>query len=348
MSSSIQASRWRGARVLLGGGLLSLGLFLLTLALGPAELPLQEILAVFSGGGSEVARTVLLELRLPRALTALLVGVALGLSGLQMQAVFRNALADPWILGVSSGASLGVAVAVLAGGGAGTLFGIPGLFGTLGVVGAATLGAMLVVAVMLRMAYRVRDAVVLLVLGVVLSAVLGAVVTTLVYLADRERTRAFVEWGFGSFARTTLEDTLLLAMVVVIGLVLAVIAIRSLDALLLGESYAETLGVDTKRARLLILSSASLLAAGAVAFAGPIGFLGIAIPHTARAVTASQRHRALVPATLVLGAAFGLACGLLAEAPASGVALPVQAAAALVGGPVVFWVLLRLRSELMP
>jgi iron complex transport system permease protein len=319
---------------------------LLTLLWGSAQVPAGEVLRILLGQESQPAwESIVLRLRLPRALAAVLIGASLGLAGLELQTLFRNPLAEPFVLGVSAGASLGVAAMVLAGGGALDLFGVPGLLGGLGMVGAAALGAGAILALMLVVASRVSEVSVVLVLGVVLAAIVGALVTVLVFLADPERTRAFVEWGFGSFARVTLEDLAVLAPVLGLGVALALFSIKDLNALLLGESYARTLGIAVPTARLKILLSASLLAAGTVAFAGPIGFLGIAVPHLARGLFASADHRRLVPATLLLGALFGLGCGLLAELPGSATLFPVNAATALLCGPMVFWVLLRLARE---
>lgn len=321
-------------------------LLLLTLLWGSVSVPSREVVRILLGEESQPAwESIVLQLRLPRALAAALIGAALGLAGLEMQTVFRNPLAEPFILGVSAGASLGVAMVVLAGGGALDLFGVRGLLGALGMVGAAAVGAGVILALMLLVSSRVAEVSVVLVLGVVLAAIVGALVTLLVFFADPERTRAFVEWGFGSFARVTLEDLGILAPILGLGAGLAALSIKDLNALLLGEGYARTLGISIPAARLRILGSASLLSAATVAFAGPIGFLGIAVPHLARGLFATADHRVLLPATLLFGALFGLGCGLLAELPGSATLFPVNAATALLCGPVVFWVLLRLARE---
>lgn len=328
-------------RVVLGASVAAgIALFVLSLLLGSAELPARSVWQALFGHGDDAARVIVTELRVPRALAAWLVGAALAVSGLQMQTVFRNALADPYLLGLSAGASLGVACALLFGGavaGSGWLL-----------VGAAALGAALVAIFMVALAARIEDAVLLLVLGVVVAAMLGALVMALVFFADPMRTRAYVEWGFGSFARVTARDLRVLVPAVIAGLGLAWWSRPALDALLLGERYARSLGIEPRRARVAILGSASLLAGATVALAGPIGFLGIAVPHVARALVGAADHRRLLPASCLLGGAFGLACGLFAELPGSAAQFPVNAASALLCGPFVFWVLWRLRRELQP
>jgi iron complex transport system permease protein len=320
-------------------------LILVTLAWGTVGVPVDEVVRIVLGrsAGEDTWHTIVMDLRLPRAITAALVGAALGVSGLLMQTVFRNALADPFILGISSGASLGVAVVIFTGAGASTLFTLGGLLGNGTLVVAAALGAAAVLALMLVLSAWTRDPMLVLLLGVIVGALLQGVVTIFVYFADQARTRAFVDWGFGSFQRVTWQEMPVFTVAILAGLVVAATATKPLNALLLGDRYARSMGVSVGRARLVILASASVLAGTVVAYAGPIAFLGIAIPHIARAVFASSDHRVLVPASILIGAALALLCGLLAEMPGTTVSLPVNAAAALVGTPVVLWVLLRIR-----
>ncbi len=326
-------------------GVLCIVLFLATLALGTVDIPVLQVLTILLGGEAEQPawRTIVMDLRLPRALTAVLCGAALAISGLQMQTVFRNPLADPFILGVSAGAGLGVALVIFTGAGATAAFAAGGLLGNSSIVVAAASGAAVVLAIMLMVSAWARDPVVTLIVGVVLGAFINAVVTVFIYFADDARTRAFIDWGFGSFQRLTWSELLVFIPVVVTGLLLSVATTKQLNALLLGENYARTMGVSVGTARAAILATSALMAGTVVAYAGPIGFLGIAVPHIARGLLGTSDHRRLMPATILGGAAVGLACGLVAELPRTTLSLPLNAATALFGAPIVLWVLFRIR-----
>ena len=353
----IEGARSRGRTRALFAFSLLIFVFLLavlvSLSWSSVRLPLDEVARVLLGREAErdAWTTIILDVRLPRVITATLVGIALGLAGLQMQAVFRNPLASPYTLGVVSGASLGAALVIIV---------LPGLtvglyrdtatasavaqaISGVGLVIGASLGAGTVLLAMLVVASVVRDMVIVLLLGVVLSALIGALVTVLVFFADPNQTRLFVEWGFGSFHRVRWDDVTLFALAVGIGAVVAALSMKQLNALLMGENYARSMGLNVRRARTLTLTSASILAGAVVAFAGPIAFLGIAIPHITRGIFGSADHRILVPGSALTGASVALGCGLLAEMPNSNLTLPVNAATAIVGGPIAFWVLLRMR-----
>ncbi len=318
-----------------------------SLSWSSVSIPVDQVVTVLIGGEAEKRswQTIVMDIRLPRVLTAMMVGTALGLAGLQMQTVFRNPLASPFTLGVSSGASLGVALVILVSPTSADIFsGVGGSFFTnLGTVAGAALGAAAVLSVMLVVASRVRDMVVVLLLGVVMAALIGAVVTILIFFANEQQTREFVEWGLGSFNRVRWGEMPYMSSSIGVALILAVLTIKPLNALLLGDNYAQSMGLNVKWARVVIMGSASLMAGAVVAYAGPIGFLGIAIPHIARGVFGTSDHRILVPGSVLVGIAIALACGILAELPNSSLNLPINAATALFGGPVAIWVLLKAR-----
>ncbi len=326
---------------------LAIAAVMASLSWSSVSIPVVQVVTILLGGEAEKSswQTIVMDIRVPRVLTAMMVGTALGLAGLQMQTVFRNPLASPFTLGVSSGASLGVALVILVSPTSADIFsGVGGSFFTnLGTVAGAALGAAAVLSVMLVVASRVRDMVVVLLLGVVMASLIGAVVTILIFFANEQQTREFVEWGLGSFNRVRWGEMPYMSSSIGVALILAVLTIKPLNALLLGDNYAQSMGLNVKWARVVIMGSASLMAGAVVAYAGPIGFLGIAIPHIARGVFGTSDHRILVPGSLLVGIAIALACGILAELPNSNLNLPINAATALFGGPVAIWVLLKAR-----
>ena len=262
-----------------------LGAFLLSLAFGSVRIPLGDVLQILTGGTPAKATwtTIVLNFRLPKALTAILAGGALAVSGLQMQTLFRNPLADPYILGVSSGASLGVALVMLSTGAAATkVVGSLGLYGDLGLVIAASLGAGLVLGLVLLVARRVQSVLTLLILGLMFGYLTSALVSLLIYFSLPERIQSFSLWGAGSFGGVTWDQLQIFAPVILLGLTVVHRLPKSLNALLLGDTYARSLGVDVKQTRRWIIGSAALLAGAATAFCGPIGFLGVAVPHLCR------------------------------------------------------------------
>ena len=323
------------------------GVFLLSLALGSVSIPLDEIIRVLAGGAAsrEAWTSIILKFRLPKALTAVLAGAALGIGGLQMQTLFRNPLADPFVLGISSGASLGVALVVLTAGTTGALLlaGISPL-SDVSLAVAASLGSGVVLAMVLVVARRVTSSVTLLILGLMFGYGVSAVVSLLLYFSISERIQAYVNWSFGSFGAVTWNQMTVFAPVILIGLGLAFLLSKSLNALLLGETYARSMGMNVMRARRLIVVSTALLAGAVTAFCGPIGFLGIAVPHICRNLFNTSDHRILIPATILMGGIVALLADLIAQVPGSKIVLPLNAITALIGAPIVIWIILRGRG----
>jgi len=324
-------------------GLLLVGVFLLNLAFGSVHIPLEEVVTVLTGqAASKPSWTyIILSFRLPKALTALLAGAALAVSGLQMQTLFRNPLADPYILGVSAGASLGVALVVLASGAATGFLSSVGLLGDLSLIGAAIIGAGGVTALVMVVARWLRQAMTLLILGLMLSYATAAIVSILIYFSVPEQIQAYITWTFGSFGGVTPRQLIILMPLISAGLLLAGLLVKPLNALLLGETYARSMGVNVGRIRFWMIVSTALLAGVVTAFCGPIGFLGVAVPHLCRALLQSSDHRILVPATLLLGGIIALLADLVAGLPGSQTVLPLNAVTALLGAPVVVWIIMR-------
>ncbi len=327
--------------------------FVLSIAIGTVNISISSVLRVLLGGEAErdTWRTIILQIRLPKALTAVLAGAALAIAGLQMQTLFRNPLADPYVLGVSSGASLGVAVAVLGTGfvmgAAGSMFasGLTAL-GALGVVGAASLGAALVLMLTIAVSRFVQNNLTLLVFGLMIGYLTSALVSLMLFFSNPERMQAYLLWTFGSFGGTTWAQLQVLAPVILVALLAAIASAKAMNALLLGETYARSLGISITRTRIWITVTASLLAGAITAFCGPIGFLGIAVPHLARNILRSADHRVLAWACVLMGASLALLCDLATHF--GSVALPLNATTSLIGAPVVVWVILRQRAGPSP
>ncbi|MEZ4594135.1 MAG: iron ABC transporter permease [Chloroflexota bacterium] len=339
--STPNRQRW-GMTLLL---LALLGVFMLSLFVGSVRIPLDEIVRVLLGGTAEreTWTTIVLKVRLPRAVTAVLAGSALSVSGLQMQTMFRNPLAGPFVLGINSGASLGVALVVLAVGTGSTLLAGLGLLSDFSIVVAASLGAGLVLFLVLAVARRV-ETMTLLILGLMFGYATSALVSVLLYFSIAERIQAYIAWTFGSFGGVTWRQMQVMAPAVLLGLAIAWLSAKPLNALLLGETYAQSLGLSVRRARVSVLVSASLMAGAITAFCGPIGFVGVAVPHLCRSLFGTSNHRLLVPATILLGGIVALVADLLAQLPGSQITLPLNAVTALIGAPVVTWVILRQRN----
>lgn len=330
--------------VLLGG---LVGIFLLSLAVGSVSIPFDQILTVLLGGEAERTAwtNIVLKFRLPKALTAMLAGSALGVGGLLMQTFFRNPLADPFVLGISSGASLGVALVVLTAGTAGgALLAGFGFAGDLLLVSSAALGAGMTMLVIVLVAGRVQSSLTLLILGLMLGYLVSAMVSLLLYFSIPERIQAYISWTFGSFGGVTWDQLPILAGGVLTGLVLALGLTKSLNALLLGEGYARSLGMNVRLVRIAIVSATAVLAGTVTAFCGPIGFIGIAVPHLCRSLFSTSDHRILVPGTILMGAIVALIAALIAEVPGRNLILPLNAVTALIGAPVVMIVILRQRN----
>lgn len=319
------------------------GCFLLSLTIGSVNIPLPDILTILVGGepARETWVNIVLKFRLPKALTAVLAGAALSVSGLQMQTLFRNPLAGPFVLGINAGASLGVALVVLLVGVTGsTLLAGLGVPGDFGIVVAASLGAALVMGLVLLVARQV-ETMTLLILGLMFSYAVSSIVSILLYFAIPERIQAYISWTFGSFGGVTWAQMKILLPAVLVGLFIGWLTAKSLNALLLGEHYAHSLGVDVKKTRWWVVASTAVLAGTITAFCGPIIFIGVAVPHLCRALFNTSDHRILIPTSIIMGAIIALLADLTAQLPGSQIVLPLNAVMALLGVPVVIWVILR-------
>ncbi len=307
--------------------LLSAALFCLDLAVGSVAIPLRDVWAALTGGECPKATSkIVLDIRLIKAVVAVMAGAALSVSGLQMQTLFRNPLAGPYVLGISSGASLGVALMVLAG------VSLP-----LGIAGAAWVGSALILVLIAAVGHRIKDIMVILILGMMFSSGVSAVVQILQYLSREEALKAFVIWTMGSLGDVTAGKLYILVPAVLTGLILAVVTVKPLNLLLFGEEYAVTMGLNVKKSRTLLFASTTLLAGTVTAFCGPIGFIGLAMPHVTRMLFADSDHRVLVPATILTGAVVMLVCDIVSKL----FVLPVNAITALLGIPIVVWIVLR-------
>lgn len=319
--------------------LLTAALFVADLAVGSVYVSPGEIWGALTGkAGDPALQDIVLKIRLLKAVTALAAGAALAASGLEMQTLFCNPLAGPYVLGVSSGASLGVALFLLGA----PLLGVSGhtFVQSLGIAGAAWLGAALVLAAILAVSRRIKDIMVILILGMMFSSGVGAVVQILQYLSREEALKAFVIWTMGSLGDVTAQQLTILVPSIVVGLLLAIWAIKPLNLLLFGEEYAVTMGLNIRRSRGLLFLSTTLLAGTVTAFCGPIGFIGLAMPHVARMLFREADHCVLVPGTILSGAAVLLLCDLVSKF----FTLPINAITALLGIPIVVWVVLRNKS----
>lgn len=309
---------------------LTAALFCLDLSVGAVSIPLGDVWAALTGGDcSRTTARIILNIRLIKAVVALLAGAALSVSGLQMQTLFRNPLAGPYVLGISSGASLGVALVVLAGVGS-----------SIGIAGAAWAGAGAALLIIAAVGHRIKDIMVILILGMMFSSGVSAVVQILQYISKDEALKAFVIWTMGSLGDVTVGQLMIIIPAVIAGLALAVITIKPLNLLLFGEEYAVTMGLDIRRSRALLFLSTTLLAGTVTAFCGPIGFIGLAMPHVTRMLFRNSDHRILVPGTILSGASVLLLCDLISKL----FTLPINAITALLGIPIVVWVVLRNKS----
>lgn len=322
--------------------------FLLAIGLGTVSIPLDQVVTVLLGNESTNPNwaTIVESVRLPRAITAALAGAALGIAGLQMQTLLRNPLADPFALGITSGASLGVALVVLGAGGAAAalLGGGLGLGGDAAVAVAAILGAFVVLVPVLAIASRIRGPATILIIGLMFGYAVQAVVTIMVVGTSFEQLQRWISWGFGSFSAVTSDQLIIFAPLVAAGIVVAALTSKQLNALLLGEPAARSMGLNVRRMRLATLASASVLAGVVTAFCGPIAFLGVAIPHLARGLFRTSDHRVLIPGVIVLGAIVALVAQTLALLAGRGGLLPLNAVTSLIGAPVVIWIVLRARK----
>lgn len=309
-------------------------LFSIDMSVGAVNVPLADVWAALTGGDCPAATArIVLDIRLVKAVVALLAGAALSVSGLQMQTLFRNPLAGPYVLGISSGASLGVALFILGA----PIIGATGFISSVGIAGAAWIGAALVLAVIAIVGHRIKDIMVILILGMMFSSGVGALVQILQYLSREDALKSFVIWTMGSLGEVTTQQLYVLIPAVTVGLALAVLTIKPLNMLLFGEEYALTMGLDIKRSRGLLFLSTTLLAGTVTAFCGPIGFIGLAMPHVTRMIFRNSDHRILLPGTVLTGASIMLVCDIVSKL----FVLPLNAITALLGIPIVVWIVLR-------
>jgi iron complex transport system permease protein len=322
--------------------------FLLNLLLGSVDIPCGSVWNILWGAEGEpvVWQNIVRKSRVPQAVIALVAGAGLSVGGLQMQTVFRNPLAGPSVLGISSGASLGVAFVVLL---SGKLGGIAlsklGYMGEVALSVAAIAGALSVMALIVYISQKVRGNVTLLIIGVMIGYVANAVIGVLKYFSVEEDIRAYVIWGLGSFSRVSGDQVMVFTSIMAVLLPLSFLLIKTLNLLMLGDNYARNLGLSIKRSRLLVITCSGVLVAIVTAYCGPIMFIGLAVPHLCRGIFNSSDHRVLMPGTLLTGAALALSCNLIARMPGFEGALPINSVTALVGAPVVAWVLFSKRRK---
>ncbi len=318
--------------------------FIANINLGSVSIPVSEVFnSIFGTTSNSSWQYIVQDYRLPKALTAILVGSGLGISGLLMQTLFRNPLAGPFVLGLSSGASLGVALVILGSG----IFG--GMFTSLliskwSIVIAASLGSFLVLLAVLLVSSRVRDTMAILIIGLMFGSITAAVVSVLSYFSSAEQLQQYIFWGFGSLGNLTWNELLIFFIIYCLGLLLTVVSIKALNTFLLGENYAKSLGLNIKQSRFIIIIATSLLAGTITAFAGPIAFIGLAIPHITRQVFNTSNHKVLLPAVFLFGAIVMLICDSIAQLPTTDYTLPINAITSIVGAPIVVWLLVRQRK----
>ncbi len=319
--------------------------FFANISLGSVSIPVKDVFNSLLGNTieNEAWQHIIQNYRLPKAFTAVLVGSGLGISGLLMQTLFRNPLAGPFVLGITSGASLGVALVIMGA----SLFG--GFFATLlltkwSLVIAASLGSFLVLLAVIMVSAKVRDTMAILIIGLMFGSITAAVVSVLSYFSSAEQLQQYIFWGFGSLGNLSWNELLIFLLVYCFGILFSIISLKSLNTLLLGENYAKSLGVNIKQSRFIIIIATSLLAGTITAFAGPIAFIGLAIPHITRQVFNTSNHKILLPAVFIFGAIVMLICDSIAQLPTSDYTLPINAITSLIGAPIVIWLLVRKRK----
>lgn len=328
--------------------ILSLTLILsliLNISLGQVAIPIKEVFKSLLGSSAskETWEYIIINFRLPKAITAILVGIGLSISGLLMQTMFRNPLAGPYVLGLSSGSSLGVAFVIL---GAGflpvSLSEI--LLSSYGIVVASCLGSLLVLLLVISVSQRLRDTATILIVGLMFGSFTSAIVSVLTYFSTAEQLQKFTFWSLGSIGNLAWSSIVLLTVSVVIGLLMSLYSIKSLDALLLGENYAKSMGLNVKKSRFIIMIATSILAGSITAFAGPIAFVGLAVPHVSKLLFQTSNHKVLFWSTIVIGAIIMLFCDTISQMPGFDFTLPINAITSIVGAPIVIWLLLRKRN----
>jgi iron complex transport system permease protein len=319
---------------------LLVGLFLINVSLGSVRIPLADTLKILTGSepSNPVWSDIFFDFRLTKAITCALAGGALALGGLQMQTLFRNPLAGPDVLGLSSGASLAVAISIMSGG-LGSLFS-----SSLSIALTASIGSGVIFLIVLAISHRIRDNISLLLIGLMIGAVTSSVVSVLQYISQADDIQHYLVWTFGSVTNLNWTEILILGLGVTFGLVISIVCIKPLNVWLLGESYAMSVGINLKRSRLLILVSTSILTGVVTAFCGPVAFVGLAVPHLTRLVIDTTNHKILIPAVMLTGGIVMLFCDSLSRFPGSDFVLPINAITALLGAPVVIWVIVRSKT----
>ena len=332
--------KWRVVFIVLA---LTLGLcFVLSISLGSVEISIGYIFNHFFGiPDNQVWSNIIQNFRIPKALTSILAGSALAISGLQMQTLFRNPLAGPFILGISSGAGLGVALVIFLGVWLGGFIGLTGIGRSWLLVGASGIGSFLVLSVVLIASFRIRSGVSLLIIGLMFGSAVSALVSILQYFSQAENIQAYVIWSFGSLGSLSWSELSIMGPVILFSLMLSFLLSKPLNALLLGENYAESLGLNLRQSRMLIIINTSLLAGTVTAFCGPIAFIGLAVPHVARMLFNTGNHILLTPLVIMVGAILLLVFDILAQLPGMQETLPINAVTSLFGAPFVIWLILR-------
>jgi len=319
----------------------------LNLSLGSVDIPFSETLHAILGKplANSSWEYIIWDYRIPKAITAVLVGAGLALSGLLMQTLFRNPLAGPFVLGISSGASLGAALLIM---GASLFSGFMAfeLLNHVSLAIAASLGSFAVLLLVIIVAAKVKDTMALLIIGLMFGSITAAIVSVLSYFTSSEQLQKFVYWSYGSLGNLSYSQLMLLSCIVFIGIILSIFSIKGLNGLLLGENYARSLGVNLKRLRYLVIIATGLLAGSITAFAGPIAFIGLAVPHLTRQIFDTTDHKILLPSVLIYGAILMLLCDTLAQLPNSASVLPINAVTSIIGAPVVIWLLVRKKRML--
>jgi iron complex transport system permease protein len=326
-------------------GIALLVLFLVNISLGAVRIPLNDVLQSILGG--QASKTswhyIIVNYRLPKAITAVLAGMGLSVGGLLMQTLFRNPLAGPDVLGLNSGASLGVAFVILASGILPSV--LAGIFlSPYGIVLASVAGSSIVLLAVLAVAQRLRDTMTILIIGLMFTSFTGAIVGVLTYFSTAEQLQKYTFWAMGSLGNLPWHVVVLLAIVVAIGLTMSVMTLKPLDALLLGERYARSMGINFKRTRFIIILATSLLTGCITAFAGPIAFVGLVVPHIAKLLFKTSSHNVLFWATILIGAVLMLLCDIFTQLPGSSFVLPINAITSIIGAPIVVALLLSKRK----
>jgi len=339
--NQIQSHKWTFLALTLG----LIAVLILNISLGSVQISFSTIIDSFFKQSSDFSNQdyIIQNYRLPKAITAILVGSGLGISGLLMQTLFKNPLAGPFVLGITSGASLGVALVILGS----SVFG--GLLATFliskwSLVIAASLGSFLVLLLVLSVSSKVRDTMAILIIGLMFGSITAAIVSVLSYFSSAEQLQQYIFWGFGSLGDLDWQELIIFITIYSFGLLFSILSIKGLNSLLLGDNYAKSLGLDLKKSRFIIIIATSLLAGTITAFAGPIAFIGLAIPHLTRQLFKTSNHKILLPAVFLIGAIIMLICDSIAQLPNSDYSLPINAITSLIGAPVVIWLLVRQRK----